>query len=726
MKNYYALLALSAFGLCFQPMAANSAPDTPTAAVQSNLVAQPGQKCVGVKADGSTQIIDCPQGVEIDGTATVDEAGVIKTSAGKILQQPIVTLAGNSGYAGGIQTAVVTTTSAPVTATTVATSGYTPQTADLSAPYSVPSGARAGQMFLTTDGTCFGVTKTGAAMPSGCPESPTAEYPGIYKHPNNRECYTLSNVGVFEAMDCPTGMIPNAPESGPGSGKGGGVSPVRGADAENLCTYVHEDGVSYHVDVCTDGATFKGVPAGYDPATGTTPVAGTPAQTAAGGGGGGGGGGSSPDTSQSDAEKYNNMPKPVAQGVSEGKSYGSCGPGATNAGAQTILTMPGAPKGTATDSVIDSLLNCTYDMFQYGGQPTKAQARNIVGRNWVGDIKYTGNDGKCYHADITAIKEIPCKEDKPYPVLPNGSLPYMDDVKFDFKAAEAKCYRTIGDIKCGQYGISGERMCGTSTAQTSAAYIDDPSTRNPADPTALANGYKGSHPDQAPISFTQNYIGKNLVSNFDYKDTDGQCYHKDWNGTNSIPCAANTPLAPGGRVSPADTEFDFIAANATCIHVTGDLTAMYGAPTPIACGLLSGRLPLLKCTDKMPEPISENVDAMVFSSGDPGAAAGDPSTWSQNSKDSAWGSKIKPTDSKVKQLETTKPPKSTSSSAGTPKESATKTPAVTETKAKQKKSRTASKCEVTVTKTKTCKPGVPCVVTKTVKGGSDGAGGCKQ
>jgi hypothetical protein len=255
------------------------------------------------------------------------------------------------------------------------------------------------------------------------------------------------------------------------------------------------------------------------------------------------------------------------------------------------------------------LINCTYS----GGlgcnpaDPPKAVNCGLIGRNWIGQIDYKGSDGNCYHADWTRIVTIACRPN--LPTLPGGKLPNALDPSFDFAAANAVCYHTLGDLACGMYGLPQESACGASTAVTSNASLDDPATWAPdcaaTDSSgkslmACTYGMISINPSQPGQSANCKMIGKDWVGELNYKDSTGFCFHKDWNGVKSIPCTPGIPLLPGGTVPPVwSATFDWAGAGAVCYHTLGDLVCgMYGLPQPVICGggAPGSGLPVNGCT----------------------------------------------------------------------------------------------------------------------------------
>ncbi len=295
-------------------------------------------------------------------------------------------------------------------------------------------------------------------------------------------------------------------------------------------------------------------------------------------------------------------------------SYGACGPGSSaTQGAATVLTLPGAASGTAAGSACDlTLMNCTYVSTGPGTMsgcnpvdPGPAVNCGLIGRNWIGQIDYKGADGNCYHADWNGITTIGCGPNTP--TLPGGALPNPLDPTFNFGAANAVCYHTLGDLNCGMYGEPQVAQCGTSTAVNSNASLDDPSTWAPDCAATDSSGNSlmactyatfsnnASQPGQAANC---KMLGKDWVGELDYKDA-GACFHKDWNGVTSIPCTPGLPTLPGGTVPPVYSgTFDWAGAHAVCYQTLGDLNCgMYGLPQPVMCGVTSGQgLPVNSCT----------------------------------------------------------------------------------------------------------------------------------
>jgi hypothetical protein len=174
-------------------------------------------------------------------------------------------------------------------------------------------------------------------------------------------------------------------------------------------------------------------------------------------------------------------------------------------------------------------------------------------------------------------------------------LPQANDPFFDWADADAKCTHTLGDQDCNQYGVGMDIQCGGSNFNNASASPDDPATWAPNcgakdnkgnSLMACTYGNKSPSPTDPPEAINCEMIGKDWVASYDYKDSSGACWHKDWTGQKSIPCGPNTPTLPGGKIPNVDdSDFDWADANAVCYHTLGDLVCgLYGEPSPIICG----------------------------------------------------------------------------------------------------------------------------------------------
>jgi uncharacterized protein YkwD len=131
-----------------------------------------------------------------------------------------------------------------------------------------------------------------------------------------------------------------------------------------------------------------------------------------------------------------------------------------------VLTAANAAGTTTATLTISTARPCQMDLIQQNlallAFPPDIVCRTI-NEYFVGSITYRALDGKCYKTTTTGTTAVTCASNTPS--LPNGQIPNMFDANFDWTAASAECWYTIGDISPSDvppYGASSQRFCGST------------------------------------------------------------------------------------------------------------------------------------------------------------------------------------------------------------------------------------------------------------------------
>src|ERR1039457_6624051 len=126
------------------------------------------------------------------------------------------------------------------------------------------------------------------------------------------------------------------------------------------------------------------------------------------------------------------------------------------------------PAGTSTAMLtISTTRPCRMDLIQQNlallAFPPDIACRTI-NEYFVGTISYRAPDGKSYKTTTSGTTTVACASNTPS--LPNGQIPNMFDGQFDWQAAGAECWYTIGDVSptgIPPYGVSSQKFCGFSS-----------------------------------------------------------------------------------------------------------------------------------------------------------------------------------------------------------------------------------------------------------------------
>jgi uncharacterized protein YkwD len=132
-----------------------------------------------------------------------------------------------------------------------------------------------------------------------------------------------------------------------------------------------------------------------------------------------------------------------------------------------VLTATNAAGTTTATLTISTARACQMSLIQQNlailAFPPDIVCRTI-NEYFVGSITYRALDGKCYKTTTTGTTNVACASNTPS--LPNGQIPNMFDGNFDWAAAGAECWYTIGDISPSgvpPYGASSQRFCGPNS-----------------------------------------------------------------------------------------------------------------------------------------------------------------------------------------------------------------------------------------------------------------------
>jgi uncharacterized protein YkwD len=132
-----------------------------------------------------------------------------------------------------------------------------------------------------------------------------------------------------------------------------------------------------------------------------------------------------------------------------------------------VLTATNAAGTSTAMLTISTTRPCRMDLIQQNlallAFPPDIVCRTI-NEYFVGTISYRAPDGNCYKTTTSRTTTVACASNTPS--LPNGQIPNMFDGQFDWLAAGAECWYTIGDISptdIPPYGVSSQRFCGSNS-----------------------------------------------------------------------------------------------------------------------------------------------------------------------------------------------------------------------------------------------------------------------